>query len=234
MNMKNLAQKYFPQLQDWQEMTTHYLNKIESEYGYNVSNLLYGSCICADELNYIATHFNHNFRNSFHLGGLGGMPFTGITGMQAFATHVPDNGAALIFFASHVGIAPDGTIGSLKREHQKNRSYSCGALQSVLELMKVDHEFDWSSKSFKNIQTQTLELMLNGQKERIFSSNEPVIEAVNIIVETSHCLLQNFIIENMNFFTGNHVFLLGGVMINTEHSYENYIEIRHFDVYETK
>ena len=34
----------------------------------------------------------------FKMGGLNGFPFTGLTGMSAFSSHVPDNGAVLIFY----------------------------------------------------------------------------------------------------------------------------------------
>ncbi len=228
--MNQSIKKHFPAAETWNEVTIKYLKIMTEEYGFPVDKILYASCVCADELNYIATNFNNTFRNGFNLGGLGGLPFSGVTGIQAYGSHIPDGGAGFIFYASHVGISRDGTIGSIKRENQTTPTYSCGALNTVLDLMKRDHEFDWTTKSFKIIQTQTLELMLNGQKERIFSSTEPVIEAVNIIANTTKCLLHSFVIENKHFFTGNKVFLLGGVMINTEHYYENYLEIRDFDI----
>ena len=42
------------------------------------------------------------------MGGLGGLPFVGKTGFNAYAQHVPKEGNLFILFAPHVGLSPDG------------------------------------------------------------------------------------------------------------------------------
>lgn len=49
------------------------------------------------------------------IGGLGGIPFAGKTGFQAFASHVPDGGNLLILFGPHVGIDKLGKLGFVER-----------------------------------------------------------------------------------------------------------------------
>ena len=49
------------------------------------------------------------------MGGLDGFPFTGLTGMGAFASHVPDDGAVFVYYGPHIGITKDGVIGEIHR-----------------------------------------------------------------------------------------------------------------------
>lgn len=66
--------------------------------GYAPANTLFGSSLCSDEINDTAESLVGDFQNKlgtdgvFNLGGLGGLPFVGISGMGAFIHHVPVNG----------------------------------------------------------------------------------------------------------------------------------------------
>jgi hypothetical protein len=227
--MHEFIRNHFPQANTWPEITRKYLHKISSEYQIPLEKVLFASSICPDELNYRATNFNHSFPHAFYLGGLGGIPYTGITGMGAYASHVPPDGASFIFYGPHVGIQIDGTIGSVKREHQHEPTYSCGALMSVLERMRNNFQFDWSSDNFEDLQARVIEKLLHRHKEQIFRNEQYVLEAVKIIFEVSGCMLRQFITENKFKFPSNHVFLLGGTIINTDIGIENYVEIQSFE-----
>ena len=227
--MLNIIKNHFPKASTWPEITKEYLSKISDEYKIPLSKVLLASCICPDELNYRATSFDKSFTQAFYLGGLGGIPYTGKTGMAAYASHVPTDGAAFIFYGPHVGIHSDGTIGVIQREHQHEPTYSCGALLSVLERMREDVIFDWSSNNFEDLQARVIEKLLHNHKERIFKSEQYVLEAVRIIFDTSECLLRQFVMESKEHFECKHVFLLGGIIINTDFGLENYIEIQQFE-----
>lgn len=227
--MLNIIKKHFPKACTWPEVTSEYLGKISNEYHIPLEKVLYASCICPDELNYRATNFDNSFAQAFCLGGLGGIPYTGKTGMAAYASHVPTDGASFIFFGPHVGIHSDGTIGIIHREHQYTPTYSCGALLSVLERMRKDIAFDWSTNNFEDLQARVIEKLLHSHKDRIFSSNQHVLEAVKIIYDVSSCLLRQFVMESKHVFPCRHVFLLGGTIINTDFGLENYIEIQSFE-----
>jgi Limiting CO2-inducible proteins B/C beta carbonyic anhydrases len=43
------------------------------------------------------------------------LSFVGKTGLDAFSDHVPDHGAALLFFGRHVGITDAGQVGRVIR-----------------------------------------------------------------------------------------------------------------------
>jgi len=227
--MLDTIRKHFPKAQTWPEITSEYLRKISTEYRIPLEKVLYASCICPDELNYRATNFNNSFGQAFYLGGLGGIPYTGKTGMGAYASHVPADGASFIFFGPHVGIHSDGTIGIIQREHQHESTYSCGALLSVLERMQKDIPFDWSTNNFEDLQARVIEKLLHSHKDRIFSSEQYVLEAVKIIFDVSGCMLRQFVIENKDKFPSGHIFLLGGTIINTDFGKESFVEIQSFE-----
>ena len=63
----------------------------------------------------------------FPLSGLGGLPFTGRTGWNAFSSHCPSNGNIVILFAPHIGIDKNGKVGQITRDGQTEPSPSCGA-----------------------------------------------------------------------------------------------------------
>ena len=227
--MLNIIRKHFPEASTWPEVTREYLHKIPKEYQIPIEKVLFASCICPDELNYRATNFNNSFPHAFYLGGLGGIPYTGKTGIAAYASHIPPDGASFIFYGPHVGIHSDGSVGMVHREHQHEPTYSCGALLSVLERMRNDEPFDWSSNNFEDLQARVIEKLLHKHKEHIFSAEQYVLEAVKVIYNTSGCMLRQFIIENKLKFPSKHVFLLGGTIINTDFGLENYVEIQDFE-----
>ncbi|MCD8539389.1 MAG: hypothetical protein LRY55_06200, partial [Leadbetterella sp.] len=67
----------------------------------------------------------------FKMGGLNGYPFAGITGMNAFAHHVPEDGAVIVFYAPHIGITAEGNIGEISRIGQSRNSACCGAAKGA-------------------------------------------------------------------------------------------------------
>lgn len=221
--------QYFPKAEKWSEIAEKYLRKILTEYEVQKEKILYASCICPDELNYSVTNFNGHFKQGFYLGGLSGIPYTGKTGMAAYASHVPADGASFIYFGPHVGISCDGSIGHVLREHQHEPTFSCGSLISVLERMRRNHIFDWSSNNFEDLQARVIEKLLHNHSERIFNAQTDVMEALQILYNSSECLLRQFIMENKTAFASPHIFLMGGVIINTDAGQENYAEVWSFE-----
>lgn len=73
-------------------------------------------------------------------GGLGGIPFAGKTGFNAYASHVPDDGHLLVLFAPHVGIDKLGKLGYVERKGQKNKTPTCGAASGAfLHALENSH-----------------------------------------------------------------------------------------------
>jgi hypothetical protein len=96
--------------------------------------------ICRDELTqHLIEQVAERWHRPFSLGGLGGLPSLGRTGWQACLSHVPDTsgrGHLLVFGMPHIGLDRDGGVGQSLRRHQDLPTATCGALVSLLEVVK--------------------------------------------------------------------------------------------------
>jgi hypothetical protein len=91
---------------------------------YNPSNTLLATSICPDEINSkphvsLSSALQEDLLGKdsttgiFALGGLAGLPFAGISGLQALFSHVPRH--VVIFLAPHIGISQNGRVGLIER-----------------------------------------------------------------------------------------------------------------------
>ena len=87
------AKKHFPGARP----STNILSIVSAELKkFNISpeNTLFAQSVCPDEINHsnggIAEVFDNFFGDSFYLGGLAGLPFTGLKGFTAFTSHIPE------------------------------------------------------------------------------------------------------------------------------------------------
>lgn len=87
--------------------------------------------ICCDEINHEKDDLPDLFRELlgevFQMGGLGGIPFAGITGLNATLHHVPDDGTLFILYGPHIGISVDGKLGDYNRLGIHEPGHACGA-----------------------------------------------------------------------------------------------------------
>ena len=95
-----------------------------------------GSVKAYDSKKYRA--FN-NRRAPFALGGLGGLPFVGITGMKAIATQLPPGGKVVLLYGQHVGIDDLGRLGFATACDEQSglllRIQSCEPIMKVYKKM---------------------------------------------------------------------------------------------------
>ena len=64
--------------------------------GITTEQILWGQSTCVDDITNTKDKSVHpEIKGPFTFGGLGGIPFTGVTGLDAFAHHVPDDGTAI-------------------------------------------------------------------------------------------------------------------------------------------
>jgi hypothetical protein len=115
--------------------------------GCSRENTLFAASVCSDELNHehgdICTSLEAYWSECFGLGGLAGVPFTGLAGFRAFRDHVPHDGNLFILFAPHVGVSPDGRIGRYARRGQlvsDRLSNTCGAAVGALAAARAKLE----------------------------------------------------------------------------------------------
>ena len=125
------VQTYFPGSMEGSALLKRLKNAMLAE-GMTAENTLYAQSVCPDEINHkrgdITQLLYKELGEVFHLGGLGGIPFTGKTGFGAFSHHIPDDGHIFILFAPHVGISETLQVGKYTREGQSCREgAACGA-----------------------------------------------------------------------------------------------------------
>ena len=128
----HVVKKEFPNAKDAKDTSIHYLGKMQLEHGIDISKVLMATSVCSDDINIPSTTFFNVLFGPFIMGGLGGIPFTGQTGMTAYAHHMPDGGSAFIFYGPHIGVTVDGDLGKMYRPRQEDTGNSCGALMLAL------------------------------------------------------------------------------------------------------
>mmetsp|Transcript_4043 Transcript_4043/g.12408 ORF Transcript_4043/g.12408 Transcript_4043/m.12408 type:complete len:234 (-) Transcript_4043:458-1159(-) len=105
--------------------------------GYDVSHTLFANSICPDEVNRKSPYWDGLLggeapgpggKMSFSLGGLGGLPSVGKTGLKACASHVSSDSKRRCIFvlcASHAGVDRRGETNAVSRANQSGRSSTC-------------------------------------------------------------------------------------------------------------
>ncbi|MGF1669053.1 MAG: hypothetical protein ACFCU6_01290 [Balneolaceae bacterium] len=226
--MKSVIKKYFPNAEEGEYYTKKSVDKLTGN-GFDLKKTLLATSVCSDEIIRSATNFRDYLANEspFQLGGLAGFPFTGITGFKAFASHIPDGGAAIIQFGPHIGVSKNGNVGTMFRHGQLLESTCCGALQASLNVLEVkgkpaaDKEFDY--------QQWTIENELIKRKERILSGDQKLIKATEVMFEVIKDRI-NKIIEASGVFDGKKIALIGGIIINADHGSPDWFDEKVFDI----
>ena len=141
---------------------------MQIEHKLDVSKVLMATSVCSDDINIPSTTFFNVLFGPFIMGGLGGLPFAGQTGMTAFAHHIPDDGSAFIFYGPHIGLTLDGELGKMYRPRQEETGNSCGALMLALDrLQDAKYQPVFSDDDYQQMK---LEASLLPYREQILDS----------------------------------------------------------------
>lgn len=223
---------YFPNAKDAKDTSIHYLGKMQIEHELDISRVLMATSVCSDDINVPSTTFFNVLFGPFIMGGLGGLPFAGQTGMTAFAHHIPDEGSAFIFYGPHIGITLDGDLGKMYRPRQENTGNSCGAL--MLALSRIQDENYAPVINDDDYQQMKLEESLLPYREQILESESQT----KAITEATYELIDQKIHDHLKAckdeFHVDQVTLLGGIIINTDYGLDDYFDARNFEVIDMK
>ena len=203
--------------------------------GYTRTNTLFGSSLCSDEINDTAESLVGDLQNKlgvegvFNLGGLGGLPFVGISGMGAFTSHAPVDGKIFIVFGPHVGISNDGVVGKIERVGKKSVSGSCGAgigAYKAIIAMKdpVPTTTTKDAFSIKDVQEEYIISQLSTRLDSI-KGKEPDNDTITYVTNKMYDLVWEMLRSEVNEFTTKadfwggvtEVTLLGGIVVNRGH-----------------
>jgi len=227
-----VVKDFFPNAKDAKDTSIHYLGKMQIEHQLDISKVLMATSVCSDDINVPSTTFFNVLFGPFIMGGLGGLPFAGQTGMTAFAHHIPDQGSAFIFYGPHIGVTLEGDLGKMYRPRQENTGNSCGALMLALSRLQDGNYAPISNDD--DYQQMKLEESLLPYREQILGSEhqeKAITEATYDIIDQK---IHHHIQTCKNEFNVDKIALLGGIIINTDYGLDDYFDARNFEVIDVK
>ena len=194
--------------------------------------ILLGQSTCLDDVINTKNPFaDHAIKGPFNFGGMGGLPFAGVSGINAFAHHVPDSGAAVLFIGPHIGYSQNEGWGKIQREGQIETSDCCGALAGALEKLKKPGAIFTKEPDDIDYQEEVIEQLALLHKDEILSSTEPLIALTKLIYKEAERRVHNTPLNGLKF---THLILIVGVIINTDHNYPDYIWVDHMAIYDVE
>ena len=228
-HITNHVLKHFPNAMNMRDAATHHLGILQNGHGIVTSRLLMAISVCSDEnINSIRDSF-HVVNGPFFLGGLAGFPHTGLTGMTAFAHHVPDTGVPIILYGPHIGVSATGELGKMRRYQQKHDSGSCGALLLALNRIKEGAVADSRDHDGQQLH---LEHTLEKEKDQIIGSDNELKAITEAAYTDIDHQIRQILSATKNEFPTKMAVLLGAILINTDHGVDDFLDIRRFEVVE--
>ena len=229
--IKRTIKEHYPNAETGSYITEKYLSYLSDQYKEDLKKMLFATSVCADDIN-VSTDFRRVLTRPFTLGGLGGIPFAGFTGVVAFSHHIPDNGSAFIFYGPHIGITDEGELGKMRRPGQAGLSNSCGALMLALSRLEMEEDIYVPMNVEYDYQQILLERTVMPYKHEILVSDNRK-KAITEVTYTNIDRQLHFLIRKAkDEFRCNRIYLLGAIIINTSPEYHDYVEVRNFEVIE--
>ncbi|MEX2600524.1 MAG: hypothetical protein WD355_02675 [Balneolaceae bacterium] len=228
--MEKFIKTNYPDAEDGTLFTNRMVGLLEKEHDFDLGKTLLATSVCSDEIIRSATQFRNHLasKNPFQLGGLAGFPFSGITGLKAFGSHIPDDGSAVILYGPHIGVSGTGEVGWMKRVGQQKQSTCCGALKATLSNFKSedypepDQELDY--------QLWKIHQQLDSVRESVLGHSEPLVAVTDSMFEKINERMK-VLIEHFEPVRGaRRIALIGGIVINTDFNLPDWFELRHFEV----
>ncbi|MDN4013365.1 hypothetical protein QX233_12890 [Chryseobacterium gambrini] len=224
----NIIHKWYPKAMTTIDNVNKIIDFVEYDLDLEPRQVMLADSICSDDVNSIQYPARtQEFLGPFKMGGLDGFPFTGLTGMGAFASHVPDDGAVFIYYGPHIGITKDGTIGEIHRLGQSKNSGCCGAAKGALGKL-INDQIIAGNITELDYQMNTIEQILFNKKERVLQAETPLFEATEVIYEAIDQRI-NELVDKTNY-SCKYVILVGAILINSDSDMGSFTEVRRFDV----
>lgn len=227
--MNKIISQYFEEYSTVSEVSHNSVLQISENEGIDMNRIILATSFCFDELNHQPAKMNlPSSHGTFIMGGLAGYPFVGEIGLTAFADHIPDGGAALIMVGSHIGISRSGEIGKIKRVGQHRHTNTCGALMMVQDhvLSTSIHHID--PADYSQFQPEFLALRLLPMVQEIRNSPVPILKTTHLVYDEIEKEMIHLITSHPTLLKKFPVYLLGGIIINTDETLPNYFSQKVF------
>lgn len=227
-----LVRRYYPNAQTTIDGVNHLIDLVEDGLDLEPMQIMMADSICSDDVNSIQLPARtREFLGPFKMGGLDGFPFTGLTGMGAFASHVPDDGAVLVYYGPHIGISRRRQAGEIIRFGQALPSACCGAAKAALARL-MEGKIEPGHVTEMDYQMNTLEQILLRQKDRVLGAELPLIEATEVIYEAIDARVEELV--KATSYHCKYVILMGAVLINSDSDIGSFTANRKLDVIDLK
>ncbi|MGB4773405.1 MAG: hypothetical protein WBP58_18210 [Chitinophagaceae bacterium] len=224
----SIIRRYYPKAMTTIDTVNRLIDFVEDKLELEPSLIMLADSICSDDVNSIQYPARaHEFLGPFKMGGLDGFPFTGLTGMGAFASHVPDNGAVCIYYGPHIGISRDGLVGEIHRIGQAKNSGCCGAAKAALGKL-MQNVIIQGQVTDLDYQMNTIEQILLAQKDRILGAPIPLIEATEVIYEAIDQRIMELVAATK--YNCKYLILSGAILINSDSDMGSFSCARRLDV----
>ncbi len=223
-----IIRKFYPNAISTIDSVNKLIDYVEEKLDLEPTQVMLADRICSDDVNSIQYPARaHEFLGPFKMGGLDGFPFTGLTGMGAFASHVPDEGAVFIYYGPHIGISKQGVIGEINRLGQHKVSGCCGAAKGALAKL-LNNQIIEGTISELDHQMNTIEQILFKNKERVTNAAVPLYEATEIIYEAIDKRICELVAATK--YNCRYVILMGAILINSDSDIGSFSETKKFEI----
>jgi hypothetical protein len=218
------VRQHYPDAVTTVETVDRQFDLLHARYGLRPAQIVLADSICADDV--ISIEYPeraYEMVGPFKLGGLNGFPFAGLTGMGAFAAHVPDEGAVYVYHAPHIGISKDGSVGTIMRLGQHKPSGCCGACRAALAKLQAG-QITPGEVDELDYQQHTLEQILLAQGPRIAAAAHPLKEATEVIGEAITARID--LLAARTTYNARYLIRVGAILINGDHDMGSFTSIR--------
>lgn len=224
----NIIRQWYPNAITTIDSVNSLIDFVEEKLSLEPSQVMLADSLCCDDVNSIQYPSRaQDLLGPFKMGGLDGYPFAGLTGMGAFASHVPDNGAVFIYYGPHIGISKEGVVGEIHRFGQSRNTGCCGAAKGALQKL-LNHQIQEGHITEIDYQMNTLEQIVFKEKARISAAKNPLIEATEVIYEAIDKRM-NELVESTSFKC-KYIIMMGAILINSDSDMGSFTATKRFDV----
>ena len=211
----DVIRRRYPNALSTSDLVDAFLDLVEHRLGIEPGKIMLADSICSDDLNTIEYPKRaYEMLGPFKLGGLDGFPFAGLTGMGAFAHHVPPEGAVFVFHGPHIGVSKEGDTGRILRPGQARHSACCGAIRAAVDKMMSDRIVPGEITDL-DYQQNTIEQILLPHRDRISRARCAVAESTEVMYAAIEERID--LLVSRTIYPCRYLVIMGGVLINSDH-----------------
>jgi hypothetical protein len=212
----------FPNAVPYKEAVDSLVNHLK-RFGIQANQMLWGQSTCVDDITNTKDKLISEIKGPFNFGGLAGLPFTGVTGLDAFAHHVPEDGTAILFVGPHIGYNEKEGWGKILRHDQHHTSTCCGALAAALAKLQKG-ALKSQSPSPEDYQEGIIEQLAYTHHDEILSSSDPLISFTRLTYREAARQMSNYAskVKERHF---KYAVVVTGIIINTDYTLKDYLSV---------